>query len=142
MKAIAREDLGQDPALKDNAGRAARVEEIDHAIGQWTLQRSVAEVLAVLDAASVPAGRIYTIADIALDAHYQARGMLQNITMADGSRLSVPGVVPKLSETPGGQHRNAPALGQDTDQVLRGIGLTGGQIQALKDKGIVQSAIK
>jgi formyl-CoA transferase len=64
--------------------------------------------------------------------------MLQQITMADGSSLTVPGIVPKLSATPGGQHRNAPALGQDTDEVLRGIGLTEAQIQALKSKGIVQ----
>ena len=137
MKTIDREDLGNDPALKDNAGRVARIDEIDHAIGQWTAQRSVADVLAALDAASVPAGRIYTIADIAADPHYLARGMLQQITMVDGSTLTVPGIVPKLSATPGSQHRNAPALGQDTDEVLRSIGLTAAQIQILKDKGIV-----
>jgi formyl-CoA transferase len=142
MKTIGRDDLGNDPALKDNAGRVARIDEIDHAIGQWTLQRSVTDVLAALDAASVPAGRIYTVADIAADPHYQARGMLQSITMTDGSALTVPGIVPKLSATPGGQWRNAPDLGQDTDEVLRGIGLSAEQIQALKDKGIVQSAIK
>ena len=137
MKTIDREDLGNDPALKDNAGRVARIDEIDHAIGQWTAQRSVADVLAALDAASVPAGRIYTIADIAADPHYLARGMLQQITMVDGSTLTVPGIVPKLSATPGSQHRNAPALGQDTDEVLRSIGLSAAQIQILKDKGIV-----
>ena len=137
MKTIDREDLGNDPALKDNAGRVARIDEIDHAIGQWTAQRSVADVLAALDAASVPAGRIYTIADIAADPHYLARGMLQQITMVDGSTLTVPGIVPKLSATPGSQHRHAPALGQDTDEVLRSIGISTAQIQILKDKGIV-----
>ena len=140
MKTIDREDLGNDPALKDNAGRVARIDEIDHAIGQWTAQRSVADVLAALDAASVPAGRIYTIADIAADPHYIARGMLDSVQMNVGSTLTVPGIVPKLSATPGGQRRNAPALGQDTDEVLRGIGLSAAQIQALKDKGIVQGA--
>ena len=142
MKTIDREDLGNDPALKDNVGRVARVEEIDHAIGVWTAQRSVTEVLAALDAASVPAGRIYTVADIAADPHYQARGMLQRMTMADGSTLTVPGIVPKLSATPGGQHRNAPALGQDTDEVLLGMGLTAAQIQVLEAKGIVSGATK
>jgi formyl-CoA transferase len=142
MKTIDREDLGNDPALKDNAGRVARIDEIDHAIGQWTSQRRVTEVLAALDAASVPAGRIYTVADIAADPHYLARDMLQSMTMADGSTLTVPGIVPKLSVTPGGQYRNAPDLGQDTDEVLRGIGLSAAQIQALKDKGIVQDATK
>ena len=140
MKTIDREDLGNDPTFKDNAGRVARIEVIDHAIGQWTAQRSVTEVMAVLDAASVPAGRIYTIADIAADPHYQARGMLQSVQMRDGSQLAVPGIVPKLSATPGRQNRAAPELGQDTDEVLRGIGLTAVQIQALKDKGIVQGS--
>ncbi len=142
MRTIDRDDLGNDPALKDNAGRVARVEEIDHATGLWTAQRSVTDVLAALEAASVPAGRIYTIADIATDPHYQARGMLQSVRLSDGSTLTVPGIVPKLSVTPGSQQHNAPELGQDTDEVLRGIGLSAAQIQALKDKGIVQSATK
>ncbi len=119
MMAIGRADLAHDPALAHNAGRVARVGEIDQAIAAWTAARSVSEVLAVLDAAAVPAGRIYTVADIATDPHYQARGMLQQLTLADGSRLTVPGVVPQLSRTPGGQHRLAPTLGQDSAQVLR-----------------------
>ena len=141
MTTIGREDLGNDRALKDNAGRVAQIDMIDQAIGQWTLQRTVTEVLTALDAASVPAGRIYTIADIAADPHYQARGMLQQITLADGSTLSVPGIVPKLSSTPGGQRRNAPDLGQDTNDVLRGIGLTAVQIQTLRDRKIILDAI-
>ena len=140
MKTIDRSDLGNDPALKDNAGRVARIEEIDTAIGQWTAQRSVTEVLLALEAAAVPAGRIYTVADIAADPHYQARGMLQSVVMNDGSTLTVPGIVPKLSATPGRQGRTAPELGQDTDEVLRGIGLTAAQIQELKDQGIVQGS--
>ena len=137
MAVIGRPDLGADPALADNAGRVERVDEIDAAIGAWTAQHSVAAVLAVLDAASVPAGRIYTIADIAADPHYEARGMLAQVTMDDGSKLSVPGIVPKLSLTPGGHRRNAPALGQDTDAVLKDIGLSADQIRALKERGIV-----
>ena len=140
MTAIGRADLGADPALADNAGRVQRVDEIDAAISQWTADRSVTEVLAVLDAAQVPVGRIYNIADIASDPHYKARGMLDKITTQDGSRIAMPGFVPKLSLTPGGHRRNAPALGQDTDAVLREIGLSEGQIQALRDKGIVGAA--
>ena len=137
MTAIGRDDLGRDPALADNSGRVARVAEIDAAIGAWAAQRSVTEVLAALDAAAVPAGRIYSVADIAADPHYQARGMIETVRMPDGSALSVPGIVPKLSRTPGSHRRNAPALGQDTDAVLGEIGLTPAQIQALKDKGII-----
>ena len=137
MSTIDRADLGADPALAHNAGRVERVTEIDAAIGAWTAQRSVSEVLAALDHAAVPAGRIYTVADIAADPHYQARGMLQSVQMNDGSELKVPGIVPKLSRTPGSHRRNAPTLGQDSDAVLREVGLTEAQIQALKDKGIV-----
>ena len=139
MTLIGREDLAQDPALADNAGRVARVEELDAAIGAWTAQRSVEDVLRALEGAEVPSGRIYTVADIAADPHYRARGMLHEVTMDDGSTLTVPGIVPKLSATPGGHRRNAPVIGQDTDAVLREMGLKPDQIQALKDRGIVQA---
>ena len=137
MTVIGRDDLGNDPALADNSGRVLRVAEIDAAIGTWAAGLSVDQVLAALDAASVPAGRIYTVADIAADPHYEARGMLQQVRMDDGSQLMVPGVVPKLSRTPGSHRRNAPSIGQDSDQVLAGMGLTSEQIQTLKAQGIV-----
>jgi formyl-CoA transferase len=137
MTTIERPDLAADPALADNAGRVARVAELDAAIGAWTARHEVAEVLARLDAASVPAGRIYSVADIAADPHYLARGMLQTIAMGDGDALQVPGIVPKLSRTPGAQRRNAPRLGQDTDAVLAEIGLTPAQIAELKRRGVV-----
>jgi formyl-CoA transferase len=137
MHTMGRDDLGNDPALTDNAGRVKRVAEIDAAIGVWAAQRSVAQVLEALDEAAVPAGRIYTVADIAADPHYQAREMIQHVQMDDGTSLAVPGIIPKLSRTPGSHRRNAPSIGQDTDAVLQDIGLTSAQIQALKDKGIV-----
>jgi len=138
MQTMRRDDLGSDAGLTDNAGRVQRVEEIDAAIGAWTATLSVAQVLELLDAASVPAGRIYNVADIAADPHYQARDMILQTVMADGSTLALPGIVPKLSRTPGSHRRNAPDIGQDTDAVLHDMGLTEAQIQALKDKGIVQ----
>lgn len=137
MHCIARDDLGQDPALADNAGRVARVQELDEAIGAWTRKLPVDQVLAALEAAQVPAGKIYTVADIAADPHYAARGMLQTVKMDDGSALTVPGVVPKLSATPGGQWRLAPALGQDSEAVLREVGLTDEQIAALRARGVI-----
>ncbi|MBK0391921.1 CaiB/BaiF CoA transferase family protein [Ramlibacter algicola] len=137
MAAIGRPDLGADPGLQDNTGRVARVEELDAAIGAWTAQRSVDDALAALDAAHVPAGKIYTVADIAADPHYRARGMLEAVTLPDGTHVAVPGVVPKLSRTPGSHRRNAPDLGQDTEAVLREVGLTEEQIAALKARGVV-----
>jgi formyl-CoA transferase len=97
----------------------------------------VDDVLAALDSASVPSGRIYTVADIAADPHYRARDMLQDVALDDGSTLTLPGIVPKLSATPGSHRRNAPTLGQDTGDVLRDIGLTEAQIVALRERGIV-----
>jgi len=137
MQCIGRPDLAQDPDLASNTGRVKRVDELDAAIGAWTAGRSVDEALAALEQAQVPSGKIYTVADIAADPHYAARGMLQSVRLDDGSDLSLPGFVPKLSLTPGGHRRNAPRLGQDSDAVLAEIGLTPQQIAALRERGIV-----
>ncbi|HEY4065451.1 MAG TPA: CoA transferase, partial [Burkholderiaceae bacterium] len=120
MKAIGREDLGGDPALAGNAGRVVRVAEIDAAIGAWTAPRTVVAVLDALNAAAVPAGRIYTAKDIAEDPHYRARGMIQRITTAEGLSVEVPGIVPKLSLTPGAITQRAPTLGEHDAELLRG----------------------
>ena len=137
MTAIGRPDLAADPALAHNDGRVARVAEIDAAIGAWTARRPVADALAALDAAGVPAGRIYTAADIAADPHYAARGMLEPLRLPDGSALTVPGIVPKLSRTPGQRGPLAPSLGQDSAAVLTEMGLSAAQIAELKARGIV-----
>ncbi len=118
MRAVDRADLADDPGLATNALRVPRVAEIDAAIEAWTSQRPVGEVVAALQAASVPVGRIYTVADIAADPHYRARGMVERVTLPDGLALEVPGVVPKLSRTPGTADRPAPALGEHTEAVL------------------------
>ena len=137
MRTIGRDDLGQDPALADNAGRVARVDEIDAAIGAWAGTLPAGDVLQALEQAAVPAGRIYTIADIAADPHYAARGMLSSVQLEDGTQVAVPGFVPKLSRTPGSHRRNAPALGQDTEAVLREVGVSDAQLQALRERGVI-----
>ena len=137
MSAIGRDDLGGDPGLSANPGRVARVGEIDAAIGEFTRSRSVAEVLAMLDAADVPGGRIYTVKDIAEDPHYRAREMVVSVTTADGLTVATPGVVPKLSLTPGAVVRRAPTLGEDTDALLAEIGVTALQLAALRARGVV-----
>jgi formyl-CoA transferase len=111
------------------------VAEIDAAIGAWTAPRGVAEVLAALTAANVPAGRIYTARDIAEDPHYRARDMICRITSADGLELDVPGIVPKLSLTPGAIRRRAPLLGEDTLEALRACGIDEARLTALRKRG-------
>ncbi len=137
METIGRADLGQAPDLADNAGRVARVGEIDAAIGTWAAARTVQQVLDALAAARVPAGKVYTAKDIADDPHYRARGMLLEQRTRDGHVLQVPGIVPKLSATPGGVRSSAPRLGDDTDAVLAEAGLTAEQIALLRRKGVV-----
>jgi formyl-CoA transferase len=137
MHAIGRDDLGADPALAQNAGRVARVAEIDAAIEAWTLARRVDEVLERLTAADVPVGKVYTAADIATDPHFQARDMLLAQTTREGRTLTVPGIVPKLLGTPGALRTPAPRLGEDTDAVLAELGLSPAQVAALRERGIV-----
>ena len=138
MAAIGRVDLGQAPDLADNAGRVARVAEIDAAIQAWTAQRSVQAVTEALSAARVPAGKVYTAKDIAEDPHYRARDMILQQPTRDGYTVEVPGIVPKLSVTPGTVRSSAPHVGDDTDAVLREMGLSDAQIATLRSKAIIQ----
>ena len=137
MTAIGRDDLGQSADLASNAGRVARVAEIDAAIEAWTQRSTVDEVLAALGAARVPAGKVYTAKDIHEDPHYRARDMILRQPTRDGHVVAVPGIVPKLSATPGGLRTPAPQLGGDSDAVLRELGLSDAQISALRQRGIV-----
>jgi formyl-CoA transferase len=137
MGAIGREDLRDDPALARNDGRAAQMERIDDAIAAWTQGHSQQEVLREMEKAEVPAGKIYSAADIAADPHYAARGMIQSIVAGDGEPLKVPGIVPKLSATPGAIRSAAPKLGEHTEEVLREIGYSGGEFSAMRQAGIV-----
>jgi crotonobetainyl-CoA:carnitine CoA-transferase CaiB-like acyl-CoA transferase len=137
MQAIGRDDLADDPALADNAGRVARTRELDDAIAAWTSRHPLDECLRVLEAADVPSGRIYSVKDIAEDPHYAARGMIDRRALDDGTPLAVPGVVPKLSATPGGTRWLGPKLGAHTDEVLAGIGYDAGHIAALRASGAI-----
>ncbi|MBU3539930.1 CaiB/BaiF CoA-transferase family protein [Polynucleobacter sp. UB-Tiil-W10] len=136
MTVIGRDDLGNDPQLENNDGRVKRVTELDHAIGQWTKTVSTTKAVEMLDLAAVPAGRIYTVADIANDPHYKARENIHTIQMQDGSKVDVPGVIPKLSRTPGSIKTLAPEIGQNTDEILKSIGLSDDQVASLKERGI------
>lgn len=137
MRAIEREDLAEDPTLAHNDGRVQRVEELDAAISAWTQQHPLEYVLDTLEAADVPAGRIYTAADIYEDPHYRARDMIQRFQLPDGEDIDLPGIVPKLDATPGETRWLGPELGQHTDEILGRLGFSRDQIAALREQGIV-----
>jgi formyl-CoA transferase len=136
MRAIGRPDLAEDPALANNDGRVKRTEELDRVIGEWTARHELDHVLEVLEKAEVPSGRIYSIADIAADLHYQARGMIERHRLGDRD-VMLPGMVPKLSETPGGTRWIGPRLGEHTDEVMGRAGYSGAEIAGLRARGVV-----
>jgi len=138
MTIIGRADLAEAPEFAHNDGRAAKSGLLDAAITHWTSSLPIDQVLSALEAAEVPAGRIYSVADIVSDPHYQAREMLLNAELPGGVSVKMPGIVPKLSETPGGVNWQGPTLGQHTDDILGSLGLTVADIQRLKTSGVVQ----
>jgi len=137
MEAINRTDLANEPTLANNVGRAANAQRIDAAISSYTEQHSLDEVLETMNEAGVPAGKSYDAADIANDPHYQARDMILEASLPDGSTVQVPGIVPKLSETPGQITRSAPSLGQHTAEVLDSLGIDAAQQTEWKTRGII-----
>jgi len=138
MQTIGRPDLGEAPEFAQNDGRAAQSEMLDAAISAWSSSLPIDDVLQALEQAEVPAGRIYNVADIVADPHYQAREMILDAQLPGGTHIKMPGIVPKLSETPGSINWQGPALGQHTDSVLGDLGLTATDIAQLKTDGVVQ----
>ena len=136
MNLIERPDLADDVRLEHNDGRSEHAALIDTAIGEWTSRRRRDEVIEALKGARVPAGFPYTAADIIKDPHYLARQMIETVQTTAGS-LKVPGVLPKLSRTPGRLGNGGPELGEHTDDVLAGLGLTAQQRQGLRERGII-----
>ena len=136
MTLIERPELGDDPRYAHNDGRSQHAELIDAAIAEWTQQRGRDEVIAALNEVRVPAGFPYSAADIVADPHYLARQMIEQVQTSAGP-LKVPGVLPKLSRTPGRLGGGGPALGEHTDDLLAGLGLSDAQVSGLRERGII-----
>ncbi|ANC79898.1 CaiB/BaiF CoA transferase family protein [Pseudomonas putida] len=136
MSLIGREDLGNDPRLAQNDGRSQHAELIDGAIAEWTVQRGRDEVIEALKCARVPAGYPYTAADIVQDPHYLARQMIEQVQTSVGP-LKVPGVLPKLSRTPGRIGTGGPQLGEHSEDILAGLGLSPEQVEGLRTRGVI-----
>lgn len=137
MQAIGRQDLADDPGLANNAGRDARATEIYSVIDAWVATQDAADVLKLAATAGVPASHIFSVADMFADPQYAARAMLEWATLPDGKRMRIPGVVPKLSETPGSTEWLGPALGEHTDAVLMELGYSGDEIAEMHRNGAI-----
>lgn len=137
MQVIDRPELAADPTLAHNDGRVTQVEKLDAAIGEWTAQHTLQEVLVGLHEAGIPAGKIYDAADIINDPHYQARNMLLQDELSDGTPVTLPGIVPKLLSTPGSARSRAPELGQHTLEILDELGIDKSHQLKWQEKGII-----
>ena len=120
MRALGRPDMADDPRFANNAGRVQHEQEIDEVIAAWTRSNESAFVLKTLDEASVPGGPIYSVADMAVDPHFNARLLFESVTVG-GQPLKIPAILPKLSATPGSTQWPGPKLGEHTDEVLQDL---------------------
>jgi formyl-CoA transferase len=137
MLAVGRPDLADDPGLASNAGRDARAAELYAAIDAWVAARDGDVVLAAMEAAQVPASPVYSVADMFEDAQFIARDMFEQVNLPGGQPMKIPGIVPKLSDTPGSTEWLGPKLGEHTDEILASLGYAPQEIAALREKGAV-----
>ncbi|MFO1708023.1 CaiB/BaiF CoA-transferase family protein [Pseudomonas aeruginosa] len=137
MQAIGRDDLASDPQLASNDGRDARRDELYGVIDRWVASQPLEEVLAVLARAEVPASRIYSAEDMFRDPQFLAREMFLSARLPDGKPFRMPGIVPKLSATPGSADWVGPELGEHTDALLADLGYDSERIAALRREGAI-----
>lgn len=137
MRAAGRPEMADDSRLAENAGRVAHQDEVDGALAEWTSGLTVEQVLEALEEARVPAGPIYSVADMMNDPHFQARGLFEEVEAA-GRRIKIPAILPRLTETPGGTEWAGPPVGAHNREVLGGwLGLSSGEIEALGERGVI-----
>lgn len=137
MHAIGRDDLASDPTLADNAGRDLRRDELYGVIDRWANATPLTQMLETLNDAEVPASRIYSAEDMLSDPQFLAREMFLSAKLPDGKAFKMPGIVPKLSATPGGVDAIGPALGEHNQHVLSALGYSQEQISALHRDGAI-----
>lgn len=137
MQAAGRPDLAEDPRLAHNAGRVAHEGEIDAALSAWTGSLDADRVLAILEEAQVPAGPIYSVADMLADPHFRARGLFEPVEI-DGKPLKIPAIAPRLTTTPGRTDWPGPALGAHNREVFGELlGLDAEKLAALRERGVI-----
>ncbi len=136
---MGRTDLLRDPRFDVNAHRMAYREEITAIVQEWFSQHDMDEVRALLDANGVPASPINSVADIFADPHYRARDDLIEVPHPILGKVTMPGIVPKLSGTPGAVRFPGPAsLGEHNREVYQDLlGLSPEDLAALAAEGVI-----
>jgi crotonobetainyl-CoA:carnitine CoA-transferase CaiB-like acyl-CoA transferase len=138
MKLIGRPELGEDPRYRTNADRAERAEELDALINAWTREHPLKEILQILDEARVPAGAIYSVTEIMHDEQYRAREMILETEVEGIGPVKMPGLVPKLSATPGTVEWYGGSLGAHNEDIYRGLlGLSTEELERLSREGVI-----
>jgi len=137
MSAIGRQDMADDPALANNAGRVPATQAIDEAIQSWCSTQTIDAALAVLQGADVPVSKIYSVRDMMHDPQFLARQMFEQHMFKDGTSIKLPAVTPKLSETPGATRWIGPELGEHTDDVLKTLGYSDQEIADFRNEGVL-----
>ncbi len=134
MHAMKQPEMAEDPRYADNPGRVEHEAVIDAAIAEWTGALTSQDVIATLEAADVPVGPIYSVADMMEDPHYQARGLFEKVA-TDTGELDIPAILPKLTATPGRTDSPGGAVGTHTDEILRAAGFSAAELEALRTSG-------
>jgi crotonobetainyl-CoA:carnitine CoA-transferase CaiB-like acyl-CoA transferase len=137
MVVAGRPDMAEDPALADNAGRVRQEAAIDAALAEWCARLPAAAVIEQLEAARVPVGPIYSVADMVADPHFQARGLFETVEV-DGEPLKIPAILPRLETTPGRTDWPGGAVGSHNEEILGGLlGLSAAELEALRAEGVI-----
>ncbi len=137
MLAIGRQDMADDPQLARNDGRVPRTAEIDQAIQDWCATQDIESALAILKAADVPVGKIYSVRDMMSDPQFLARGMFEQHAFKDGTPVKLPAASPKLSATPGATRWLGPGLGEHNEEILSSLGFTQADIAQLRENKVI-----
>lgn len=137
MSAIGREDLANDPQLASNDGRDSRRDELYGVIDRWVNSLPLDQVVDTLNQAEVPASRIYSAEDMLGDPQFLAREMFLNAQLPGGKDFKMPGIVPKLSDTPGSCEWVGPQLGEHNHIVLNDLGYDTAAITRLREDGAI-----
>lgn len=138
-KAMGQEELASDPRFATHIARGKHQRELDETINRWTAQRSVAEVEQLMIDHSIPAGRLYRAPEMIEDPHFQARDAIIEVETKRFGRLKMQNAFPKLSKTPSGVRRPAPAVPGEHNEEIYGtlLGLDSDELQKLNEKGVI-----